>query len=365
MTRIELAIIIPTFNERENIRPLLEGLETVLNGIAWEVIFVDDDSSDGTAELINEMALTRNHVRCLKRIGRRGLSSACIEGMLSTPAPYLAVMDADRQHDETLLPKMFATLKSENLDLVVASRYVDQGGMGELSRKRVMISHLATTIGRRVLHVDLKDPMSGFFVIHRSFFEKVVRHLTGKGFKILVDLCASSREPIRFKELAYQFRTRQAGESKLGTLVMSEYILLILDKLIGRFIPVRFILFVLVGMMVAMAHLFTLWFCLKIFLLSFLMAQSLATFLAMTMNFIFNNMFTYRDMKLRGVSFVKGLLTFYAVCSLGAFVNIRMASFLYHMGIFWWLSGLLGAGVGAVWNYAVTKTFTWSNKNNA
>ena len=364
MTRIELAIIIPTFHERDNIRPLLEGLDHVLKDILWEVIFVDDDSKDGTADFINAISQERDNVRCLKRIGRRGLSSACIEGMLSTPAHFLAVMDADLQHDEALLPKMLKVLKTEDFDLVVGSRYVDQGSMGNLSGRRVMISRLATVIGQKILHVDLKDPMSGFFMIKRSFFEKVVRRLTGKGFKILVDLCASSSEPVRFKELAFQFRTRQAGESKLGARVMSEYGILLLEKTIGKWIPIRFVFFVFVGTLGAVVHLITLGFCLKFLSLAFLMAQTYATLIAMTLNFIFNNIFTYRDQKLRGINFWKGLFTFYIACSIGAFVNIRMATFLYNQGVVWWLSGLLGGGVGAVWNYAVTKTFTWSTKRD-
>ena len=359
---VELAIIIPTYNERENIKPLLGKIEKALEGVIWEVIFVDDDSSDGTAQHIRDMAAMDNRIRFLQRIGRRGLSSACIEGMLVTIAPYLAIMDADMQHDETLLRKMLAILKAEDLDIVIGSRYVKGSDTGTWSKERVAVSRFATLMSRIVIHSELKDPLSGFFVLKRTFFEKVMRHLSGKGFKILLDLCASSPEKVRFKELPYQFRSRYSGKSKLDTLVVWEYFILVIDKLIGRIIPVRFTLFVMVGASGAIIHLAVLGICLKILRMSFVLAQSWATFFAMTVNFIFNNIFTYHDLKLKDWKFFKGLFSFYLACGIGVVVNVRIALFLYGYGISWWVAGLLGAVAGGVWNYAVTSNFTWVNK---
>ena len=359
---VELAVIVPTYNERENIKPLIGKIEKALEGVIWEVIFVDDDSSDGTAQHIRDIASKNNKIRCLQRIGRRGLSSACIEGMLAATAPYLAIMDADMQHDEALLKKMLATFKVEDLDIVIASRYVEGGSTSTWSKKRVLASRFATVMSRVITHAELKDPLSGFFVLKRTFFEKVMRRLSGKGFKILLDLCASSPEKVRFKELPYQFRSRYSGKSKLDTLVVWEYFILVIDKLIGRIIPVRFTLFVIVGASGAIIHLAVLGICLKILRMSFVLAQSWATFFAMTVNFIFNNIFTYYDLKLRGWKFFRGLFSFYLACGIGAIVNIRVALFLYGYGVSWWVAGLLGAVVGGVWNYAVTSTFTWVNK---
>lgn len=362
---IELSIIVPTFNERGNIEPLLKKLEASLKGVAWEVIFVDDDSPDGTASHVRTLAQQDARVRCIHRIARRGLSSASIEGMLASSAPYIAVMDGDLQHDETLLKKMLSVLKADGLDIVIGSRYMKGGSTGEWSSRREKISRFATAFGRTLMRADIKDPMSGFFMLKRSFFEHVSHRLSGKGFKILFDLCVSSPEPVKFRELPFEFKNRTAGESKLSTMVMWEYLLLLADKFLGPYIPVRFILFVLVGCLGLVIHLIVLRTGLKVLLLKFSTAQCLAIFTAMTANFIMNNIFTYRDKKLKGFEFVKGLLSFYAACSIGAFINIRIAVFLFDQDIHWALAGTLGAVIGAVWNYAITSTFTWKNKGTS
>ena len=359
---IELSIIIPTFNERANVEPLLKKLDAALKGVSWEVIFVDDDSPDGTAEHVRAVSQADLRVRCIQRIARRGLSSATIEGMLASSAPYLAVMDGDLQHDEMLLKKMFKLLQEDDIEIVVGSRYAQGGSTGDWSRSREKISRFATAFGKMLMRVDIKDPMSGFFMLKRSFFDRVVHRLSGKGFKILFDIFVSSTDPVRFRELPFEFKNRVAGESKLSTLVIWEYVLLLADKWLGPYIPVRFILFVLVGAFGLVVHLGVLSVGLKMFAWTFSFAQSLAVLIAMTVNFVINNIFTYSDKKLKGGQFLKGLVSFYAACSIGAFINIRIATFLFEHSIGWWLAGILGAVIGAVWNYAITSTFTWKNK---
>ena len=211
---LELAVVMPTYNERKNVSTVLARLEQVLAGVEWEAIFVDDNSPDGTAEYIRGVALKNRRVRILERIGRRGLSSACIEGMLATPAPWIAVMDADLQHDETVLPRMLDRIKSEHLDLVIASRNIEGGSMGEFARGRVWLSNLGTRTSRLVCHCETSDAMSGFFIVDRAYFQHVVRRLTGTGFKILVDLLASEEpRPVRIREVSSHCRNRQQGES--------------------------------------------------------------------------------------------------------------------------------------------------------
>jgi len=231
---IELSVVIPTYNEKDNIRPLLGKIEAALEGVAWEAIFVDDDSPDGTSEVIRKISQSDPRIRCLQRIGRRGLSSACIEGMLASSATYLAVIDADLQHDAALLGGMIETLRGGMFDLVIGSRYVEGGQVGEWSSQRAMMSRFATWVSRLVVKADLKDPMSGYFMLKRSFFLQVVRRLSGRGFKILLDICASSTEEIKFKELPYQFGLRVSGESKLNQAVLFEYGMMIVNKLPGR-----------------------------------------------------------------------------------------------------------------------------------
>lgn len=221
---LELTIVVPTFNEYANVTSLVNALETVLCGVQWEVLFVDDHSPDGTAEQIRSASVANPRVRLLERIGRRGLSSACIEGMCTTIAPFIAVMDADLQHDEGVLPEMLHRLKTESLDLVVGSRAVPGGGMGEISAGRVMLSHLGSKAAHLFCNSELSDAMSGFFMLRRSFFEKCVARMEGIGFKVLLELLAASEMPPRIAEVPYTFRPRGRGSSKFGVCASLAYL---------------------------------------------------------------------------------------------------------------------------------------------
>jgi dolichol-phosphate mannosyltransferase len=356
---VELTVVIPTLNERDNVPLMVERLNGVLAGLGWEAIFVDDDSSDGTADAVREIARRHGNIRCLQRVGRRGLSSACIEGILASAAPYVAVMDGDLQHDETLLPEMLAKIKAEHLDVVVASRHVAEGSLGEWEQSRVRISDFATRLSRMVVKAELSDPMSGFFIIERSAFTGAMRRLSGQGFKILLDLFASTPRPFAFAELPLRFRQRLHGESKLDTLVAWEYLMLLLQKLIGPAVPVRFLLFALIGGLGVGVHLAALWTVLMLGA-SFAVAQGAATVTAMTGNFLLNNLFTYRDRRLKGWRIFSGLASFYAVCGAGAAANVGVAAYIAG-GHSWWFAGLAGAAVSVVWNYAMSSIFTWSS----
>jgi dolichol-phosphate mannosyltransferase len=358
----ELTVVIPTLNERDNIGPLVDLLDAVLDTVSWEAIFVDDDSPDGTAERIREISRCDRRVRCLQRIGRRGLTTACIEGALAASAPYVAVMDADMQHDEMLLPQMLTILKSEPVDLVVGSRYVAGGGIGGWDAARANMSAIAARLSRIICKAEIADPMSGFFMLRREVLEGVLRRLSGQGFKILLDILASSPRPLRFRELPYEFRERQRGESKLDALVAWEYMMLIADKLIGHIVPVRFALFAFVGGIGLFIHMSVLWFALTVAGAAFNLAQASAAVAAMTSNFFVNNLLTYRDRRLRGFALVRGLFTFYAICALGAVANVGIAGYVFSRNEVWWLAGLAGVVVGSVWNYAVSSVFTWKQK---
>jgi len=361
----ELAVVIPTLNERENILALVERLEAALAGIRWEAVFVDDDSPDGTADLVRELGQQQSNIRCVQRLGRRGLSSACIEGILASSAPFIAVIDADMQHDEALLPRMLATIKERELDIVVGTRYGANGSVGDWQRSRVAISSLASRLARLVVKAELTDPLSGFFVIARGAFAATMRNLSGQGFKILLDIFASSPRPLAFAELPFHFRRRVHGESKLDTLVAWEYLTLLLDKLAGPMIPVRFLLFAMIGGLGVLTHLSALWLAVYPLGIGFAAAQTIATLVAMTGNFLLNNLFTYRDRRLHGRAMLTGLLSFYAVCGLGAAANVGIASHLFVANHSWWLAGMGGAAIGAVWNYAMSSVFIWRSNASA
>ena len=359
----ELSVVIPTYNEVDNIPVLLDRLERVLDGVRWEAVFVDDDSGDGTSRLVRAIALFNPRVRCIRRVGRRGLSSACIEGILATSAPYVAVMDADLQHDEALLPSMLERLRARReLDLVVGSRYTAGGGVGDWSRARRRISDLSGRLGRAVLRCELSDPMSGFFMLRREAFEEAVHRLSGQGFKILVDLFASAPRPLRFEELPYRFRLRERGESKLDSRVAGDYLLLLMDKTVGRYVPVTFLQFAAVGALGVLVHLAALALLMGAAGTSFLLAQELATLVAMVSNYTLNNAFTYRDRRRRGRRWFTGLLSFCLICGLGAVANVGVAEMMVRDQSSWWLAGAAGAVVGAVWNYAMSAAFTWRTR---
>jgi dolichol-phosphate mannosyltransferase len=361
-TKTILSIIIPTLNECENIQPLVGLLTTSLANTSWEAIFVDDDSQDGTAAYVRSLARHNPQVRCLQRIGRRGLATACMEGLLASSSPYVAIMDADLQHDEQLLPQMLAELEDGTVDLVVGSRYVAGGGIGDWDRGRARASGLATRLARIICKADVADPLSGFFMCRREVFERALRRMSGQGFKVLLDLLASSPEPLQVRELPYSFRERQRGESKLDTLIVWEFGMLLADKLVGHIIPVRFALFALIGGLGLLVHLATLWTGLNLLGFNFRISQTVATVVAMTSNFFLNNQFTYRDQRLRGLRLIRGLGIFYLICGLGAVANVGVASYVFAANYVWWLAGAAGAVIGSVFNFAMSSVFTWNRR---
>ncbi len=359
MPGLDLSIVIPTFNERKNIEPILARLSQALRGIAYEVVFVDDDSPDGTAASIRALALFDPRVRVLQRIHRRGLASACVEGMMATAAPCIAVMDADLQHDETVLPEMLARMRSDQADIVVGTRNAHGGSMGEFSASRIRLSNMGRTLGNSVMSSRVSDPMSGFFMVTRPFLDEIAHNISGIGFKILLDILASANRPLRVSEVPYRFRERVEGESKLDLLVGLEYLQLLLDKSVGRYVPVRFLIFAMVGAVGVIVHLSLLYMLLNLAHTSFVTAQVIGTVLVMTLNFLLNNAITYRDRRMKGSRLFLGLVTFYIACSIGAFMNVRIATFLLGEGWKWWTAGFAGLALSSVWNYAVTAVFTW------
>jgi len=359
---IELAVVIPTFNEAANVPVLVARLDQALKGRAWEAIFVDDNSPDGTADAAREIARLDRRVRVIQRIGRRGLSSACIEGMCATAAPLVAVIDGDLQHDETLLPRMAEALdRDPGLDIVIGSRFVEGGGTGDWDRDRLAKSAFATRLSRQVLKAELSDPMSGFFMVRTRIVRALAPDLTAIGFKILLDIMTTSPHPLRFMELPYTFRTRTAGESKLDHVVAMEYLIALYDRMFGKVVPVRFAMFSAIGVLGVGVHMAVLATLLFVLGASFVLGQIVAATAAMTANFFLNNALTYRDRRLRGWrQLVDGWVSFCVVCSVGLVANIGVAAFLHEaQSGTWALSALIGVLVGAVWNYALSSRFTW------
>jgi dolichol-phosphate mannosyltransferase len=359
---LELAIVIPTFNEAANVPVLVARLDAALKGRAWEAIVVDDDSPDGTAEAARAIARLDRRVRVIQRIGRRGLSSACIEGMCATAAPLVAVIDGDLQHDETILPAMLDALQGDpELDVAIGSRFVEGGGTGEWDRDRIAKSALATRLSRQILKVDLSDPMSGFFMIRTDIVRKLAPDLAGIGFKILLDIMTGSPRPLKFREFGYVFRTRTAGESKLDHVVAMEYLIALYDRVFGRIVPVRFAMFSAIGAIGVAVHMAVLSVLYLALAVPFVVGQIVAALAAMTGNFFLNNALTYRDRRLKGWrQLADGWVSFCLVCSVGLVANVGVAAFVHGaQNGQWAASALLGVLVGAVWNYALSSRFVW------
>ena len=354
----EITIVLPTYNERANVRPMIDAIARTLADTPWEIIFVDDDSPDGTTAEARAIGAADIRVRCIRRVHRRGRGSACIEGLLAAQGKYVAVMDADLQHDDSVLPRMIKILREESADLVIGSRYVEGGSTEGLAGARATISRSAGRLAQLVLGVEISDPTSGFFAAKRELIDALARELSTEGFNTLLDIVSTRHAGMRIAEVPYVFRARQHGESKLSARVALDFAGLILSRLSFNTLPQRFLLFCIVGVsgigvhLIALAGLFALTF-------RFDTAQAIAAFAAIASNFWFNNILTYRDQTLRGSAALKGLMLYAVICSFGFISNISVAQWMLTDDSTWWLAGFFGALISAVWNYAVSAALIW------
>lgn len=360
-TAPELSVIVPTFNERDNIAPLVGRLRALLGEDSWEAIFVDDDSPDETWAEVRRIGRDDARIRCIRRVGRRGLSGACLEGMLASQARFVAVIDGDLQHDETLLITMLERLRAGDADLAAASRYLDGTSAQGFSAARARGSATATRIAQKLLGIRLTDPMTGFFMIRRDVIEGIAPRLSTQGFKILLDIVLTA-STLKIAELPYTFRARQHGESKLDAAVALEFLGLVLSKISNDLVSLRFVFFCIVGTIGLGVHVLALALAHYTFAPSFNAAQIFATAVAIASNFFINNALTYSDRRLSGTRLVTGLLRFYLVAAIGAVANIGTANWLFGNQQVWWVAGLAGGLLGVIWNYVIASLFVWRTR---
>ncbi len=366
---VQLAIVLPTYNERTNIATMVDRLDAALTGIAWEAIIVDDNSPDGTSDEARAISQRDPRVRVIQRIGRRGLASAAIEGMMSTAAPVVAVMDADHQHDPKLLPEMLAAVESGEYDVSVASRFAEGASTEAWGRPdRVKASGIANTIARKLTGVELSDPMSGYFMLKAEVLRGDAHRLSGVGFKILLDILATVDDALRVKEFPMHFAARAGGESKLDRTVVFEFLVGLYDRWLGRIIPTRFALFGTIGAVGVIVHMTILATFLQIFggtlkgqlVSAFEIGQTTAAMVAMTFNFVLNNALTYSDKRLTGfLPLLKGWCRFALTCSVGLLANVGVAAVLVRFGIHEYPAAITGIIIGSVWNFALSSRFVW------
>jgi dolichol-phosphate mannosyltransferase len=366
LARPTLSVIVPTYREAANVPRLFERLAVVLDGLPWEMVVVDDDSSDGTFDVAFAIARRDSRMRCLRRVNRGGLAGAVIEGWLSSSADYVAVIDGDLQHDETILPQMYAALEKGDGNLAIGTRVADPSQPGGLSPMRQRLSDLGKWFFSLVAGVGVSDPMSGFFMTKREIVSRLAPRFSPDGFKILVDLVLTSRHELKTVEIPYVFRPRTAGESKLSPLVGLDFLGLVAHHASGGVLPTRFVLFAMIGGVGIVVHLLVLTLLIDSGLTpDFTKAQIVATVAAMASNFELNNEITYRNRRYRGIGKIGGFLIFAALCSIGAIANVNVADALYNSHLSWGVAGFAGGLIGVVWNYAASNTFVWRNRRKS
>lgn len=353
-----VTIVVPTYNERANIAPLVAAIEAAMHGLPWEIVVVDDDSPDGTWAEVARLAAAEPRLRWLRRVGRRGLASAVVEGAMTARGDMIAVIDADFQHDERILPLMYARLAQDGADLAVGTRYAAGGGVGDWARSRQRMSDVATRIARLLVGRRTSDPMSGFFMARRQVFAAAVYNLSSQGYKILLDLISAHPGELRIVDVPYTFRSRRAGASKISPMVLAEFAFLMVGKLSRGLIPPRFVLFALVGGLGLGVHVAALSALLSAGL-AFMPAQTGAVAVAIAFNYVVNNEFTYRDRRLTGREFALGFVIFAAICSIGAIANIGVAKLAIEETDSWSFAGIAGAIVGSVFNFGGASSMVW------
>ncbi len=352
----KVSIIIPTRNERENLPILIERLQEVMENLLYEIVIVDDDSEDGTWQVAEEFSRSYGNIRVIRRINRKGLSSAIIEGFLLGKGEYVVVIDADLQHDHRLVGAMLDEMG--DCDVVIGSRYMNQKSVPGWDSWRSRLSRTGTVMAKKLLKKEISDPMSGFFMIRRKIIGELAPQLFEQGYKILFDILIK-RPDLKVKELPYEFKARLHGTSKLTAAVIFDFA----DLMISRAIPSRFnfqfIRYGMVGASGVVLHLFVLYLLYVVIGLRYPVSLVFAIETAMVSNYMLNNQWTFKEHRFLGMQWWKGLVTFNLACMLGSVFNLAIGWYLVEKGIFWFYASVLGIWVGMSWNYLSNRLFTW------
>jgi dolichol-phosphate mannosyltransferase len=378
-----LSVVTPTFDEAENLPLLVERIHSALDGIPHEIIVADDNSPDRTWEVAEKLADVDPTVRVLRRFHDHGLSAAVLDGMAMARGEYLAVIDADLQHDETILPSMLDLLRQDRADVAVGSRETEGGGYGEWSSRRRAVSWVATAIARTLLRVPTGDPMSGYFVITREAYEATAAQINPRGFKILLEFIGRNRG-LRVEEVGYRFSNRRHGETKLNRSVIRSYLLAVAELRLGRQVDPVFLLYVMVGVfgLGVNSLLFTLFEALGFPRIetglnealdpvysSFLASVAITTILL----FVINNEFTFWEQRYRGVKLLPAFVVYAGMTFVGTLVHIAVFSWLQEVGFLFDVIGddaarvvhnLIGAVVALVVNWYLNTTYLWRRRQS-
>ena len=356
----DVAVVVPVFREADNIASLVSELHQHLTAYDWEVIFVDDDSDDGTAEVVRSYARTNERVRLVLRVHERGLATAGIAGMLTTKSRCIVLMDGDGQHDPRYIPDLIGPIARKEADIVSAARAVGQLDEAALNLRRRNLSIFANWLAGVFIGRAVIDPMSGFFAINAEVFNRSVRGLSTGGFKLLLDLLISNPR-MRHREIPFEFRQRRAGESKLDLANAWDLVCFLISKAVGSVLPPRLISFALVGASGVLVH-FSVLYPIIWSGLPFTIAQLIAAFAASAWNFGLNNFLTFRDRQLTHWRLLPGFTKYIAIASVGIVANVAVASATFNsFRGFIALSALAGIAIDAVWKYFMSNLLVWRN----
>ena len=358
---MKISIVVPTYNESKNITPLYENLCKVLPHNDWELIVADDDSPDGTAEVARCISGAHN-IRIINRRRGKGLSPSVIDGVQASHGDYIVVMDADGQHDERLIPEMIRILDTQDIDVVSGSRFMHGATQRGLNSPRFMLSKYGTFLLNIILNKNLSDPLTGFFSTSRKDFLDLIPRMENQGYKIFAEYI-SLKKQARIIELSYNFRPRLTGESNLNSLVIWNFMVFIVAKILRGKIPEAFLSFVFVGGLGAILHILCFYVTFSYMEVAFHSAQLISTAIATIFNFHLNNRLTFPTRQLRGHVYYSGLFKYFVASSIGIFANVSIATISYeqvHYGAI--ISSLLGAIIDAVWKYTFAESIIWKEK---
>ena len=364
-SKIRVTFVLPTFNEKKNVKVIIDSINSLSHDFDCEIIVVDDNSPDGTGDVVKGLTYTYANLRIISRYGRRGLASAIKDGILSATGQFVVIMDVDGQHDTEIAIEMInRLLHSNSLDLVVGSRFSEGSQILGLGTKRSLGSKLANTFSRLSLNYKyrhLHDYMSGFFTLRYSSVSPYCKLIDIDGFKFLYELLSVSKGKLLIEEVPFRFMNRLDGSSKLDLAIVWDFIVSLIHSFFFRVLPRRMIAFGLVGCTGVLVQLLTSEALASLTMGSFAHTTTIAVCLAATWNYAVNNQITFASSRLKGLDFTVGLFKFMAVSSLPIAANIGIATY-FHQSLFASpvLAQFAGIAVSYLWNYMASSKVVWN-----
>ena len=378
MGDIAFSLIIPTYNERENLEELISSSTNILNKlkIKYEIIIADDNSPDQTWKVASELSKDFPSIRVIRRFRNRGLTPSVLEGMESAVGNILGVMDADLQHDISVLPQMLEECSSH--DLVIGSRYTDSNTKNSLSFLRKILSKSGTFFARVLLGLKISDPLSGYFLVKRDVFKELSSDINAKGFKILLQIVGRNSN-LKIKEIPYSFSERKKGSTKLNEEVAIDFLSELFSLRFKKKVSSRFVRYSITGLSGVFINLFgqsISHIILGVEPISYAsnefslpgISVAIGFSLSVINNFYWNNRWTFRDKKLSGIyANVWGLINYFIITCVGFLIQFSVWRFLIGVFLnsfgysdkFTYLANLVGVLTATTWNYYVSKNFMW------